>query len=46
MITKFIKYQYRSGILFYILFTLSATLIGVWAYYSENVKVQPKKCQK
>jgi len=46
VITKFIKYQYRSGILFYILFTFSATLIGVWAYYSENVKVQPEEMPK
>uniref|UniRef100_A0A7C5V5D3 Uncharacterized protein n=1 Tax=Caldicellulosiruptor owensensis TaxID=55205 RepID=A0A7C5V5D3_9FIRM len=46
MITKFIKYQYRSGILFYILFTLSATSIGIWSYYSENVKVQPEEMPK
>lgn len=46
MITKFIKYQYRNGILFYIFYILGVTSIGIWAYYSENVKVQPEGTPK
>ena len=43
MITKFLKHQYRSGMLFYVFYTLGASLVGIWAYYSESVKVQPEE---
>lgn len=46
MITKFLKHQYRSGTLFYIFYTLGASLVGIWAYYSRNVEVTPKDTPK
>ncbi|ADQ05937.1 conserved hypothetical protein [Caldicellulosiruptor hydrothermalis 108] len=46
MMAKYLKYQYRSGLLFYIFFVLGITFAMVWSFNSKSVKIEPDRTLK
>lgn len=46
MMAKYLKYQYKNSLLFYIFFILGITFVMVWSFNSKNIRIEPDRTLK